>query len=196
MRSGRLRVSWRVLIGVGVLLVCDRTGLCLLTLLAAFLHECGHLAAARILHIPWQSLRLDLLGARREVGGRMLSAGEEWLLSLAGPLSSLAFAALASPLWQLSSAARLFSGASLLLGLLNLLPIRGFDGGRMLECFVGSHLGVRATHTLTTAVSGGFLFLLWAVASYFLLRVGNGLALFCFSVSLLLRFLESEDSLA
>jgi len=173
----------------------DRTGVWFVTLFAAFLHEMGHLAAARLLHIPLGSLQLDLLGARMEVKGRMLSYGEEFLLCAAGPLVSLFAAATAGLLWKYSQAAEWFSCASLLLGLLNLLPIRSFDGGRMLDSFLMLFLPQRTVQTLTRAISFLFLFLLWAVAVYFLLRVGDGLSLFCFSMSLFTRFFDRRSEI-
>lgn len=171
--------------------IVDRSGVCFWTVVAAVLHECGHLLAAWRLHIPLHQLRLDFLGARIEVQGRMLSYGEEWLLSAAGPLTSLLSAAAAAVFWRYE-AARIFSCASIVLGLLNLLPIRTFDGGRMLECLLNRYLGTAVALPVMRLISFLFLFLLWACAVYFLLRVGDGLSLFCFSASLLVRFLESE----
>lgn len=191
MRRGRVRIAPQVALLFLLMIVSDRTGLCLVTVGAAFLHECGHMAAARLLHIPLSGLRLSFLGARLEVSGRMMSYGEEWLLCAAGPLVSLVAAALAAPLWRFAPA-RDFSCASLVLGLLNLLPIRSFDGGRMLECTIARFGGARAAEQGIQLISVTFLFLLWAVASYFLLRVGDGLALFGFSMALFLRFFDGD----
>ena len=166
----------------------------IITLLAAFFHECGHILAAKRMHIPLRSLRLDLLGARLEASGRMLSYTEEWLLCAAGPLVSLTLSAAAAPLWRFSSSTIAFSCVSLLLGCLNLLPIRTFDGGRMMECWLCSFLSVRIAGNIMRIISFVFLFLLWATSVYFLLRVGDGLSLLLFSMSLFFRFfsLESE----
>ena len=191
MRGGSVRIAPQVAILFLFMILSDRTGLCLVTVGAAFLHECGHVAAAKALHVPLSGLRMSFLGARLEVSGRMMSYGEEWLLCAAGPFVSLVAAALASPLWRFSSA-RDFSCASLVLGLLNLLPIQSFDGGRMLACTLARFGGARAAERGIQLCSFVFLFLLWAVASYFLLRVGDGLGLFCFSLALFLRFFEGE----
>ena len=112
------------------MLILDKTGIGVASLLAAGLHECGHLLAARQMKIPLRALRLDFLGARIEVGNRMLSYGEEWLLAAAGPMFSLVGAVMATPLWSVSRFFCVFSIASLLLGLLNLLPVKTFDGDR------------------------------------------------------------------
>ena len=187
-----LRISPIVALTVALLLLTDRSGVCALTLLAAFLHECGHLLAARVLRIPLGQLRLDFLGARMEVTGRLLSYGEEWLLCAAGPLASLIFAALGALLWRVLPSAQIFSCASLVLGLLNLLPIRTFDGGRMLESLLTCLFSERVAMGVMRVCSFLFLFLLWATAVYFLLRAADGLSLLCFSMSLFVRFFDGE----
>lgn len=180
------------LLCIAVLALCDRSGVILMSLLAAFLHECGHLLGAKLLHIPLTSMRLDLLGARLEVGAHSIGYWEEWLLAASGPLVSLLAAATAYPLWKHSQYAVIFSCASLLLGFLNLLPIRTFDGGRMLEAFLNAHFSLRTVCGVLSVVSFLTLFLLWALAVYFLLLAGDGLSLFCFSIGMLMRFLEAE----
>ena len=175
------------------LLLTDGSRLCLAAVLAAFVHELGHLAAARLLGIPMRALRLDLLGARLDTCGRMLTYGEEWLLCAAGPLFSLLLSAAMALFWKAFFFARLVSCASLLLGALNLLPIRSFDGGRMLSALLSATLGERVSERALTVSSFLFLFLLWSCAVYCLLRLGNGLSLFCFSMSLFSRFFSLSD---
>lgn len=195
MRRMELRMTPLLAVLVLGVLVSDRNGVCTVTLLAALLHECGHLTAARLMRIPLGQMRVDLMGARLEVRGRMLTYGEEWLLSAAGPLVSLLAAATGALFWERWSIARTFSCASLILGFLNLLPIRSFDGGRMLECTLSRFLSTRALRDVMRVLSFLFLCILWMVAVYFLLQAGSGLSLFCFSMSLLTRFFdENEDA--
>lgn len=184
-----------VFIALGVMLLTDQAFICLVTLIAAALHELGHLLMARCLKIPTRCLRLELLGARIEVDGYLLSYGEEWLLCAAGPLVSLFFSAIAAPFWSVFSTARIFSCVSLVLGLLNLLPIQSFDGGRMLACFLAVFLTPRSTYRCIRLISFFFLFLLWSTAVYFLLLAGDGLSLLCFSIGIFLRFFEEEAGL-
>jgi len=191
-KKERINVAPRVLVIFLLLLVSDQSGLVTVTLLAAVLHEAGHLLAAHLLHVPLRRMRIDLVGARLEIGGRMISYREEWLLAVAGPATSFFVAALGSLLWQFGERALYFSAASFLLGALNLLPIRSFDGGRMLEALVCSFAGERLADRVMTLTSFSFLFLLWATAVYFLLRAGDGISLLFFSVSLFLRFFEYE----
>lgn len=193
MRKRRLRILPTVALAI-LLFGVEQKEICLLTLLAAVLHECGHILAARLLRIPLRDLRMDFLGARLEIGGRMLSFGEEWLLAAAGPLASLLCAAIAACFWRSSSYAVIFSCASLVLGLLNLLPIRGFDGGRMTESALSFFCGIRVSRAVMRVLSFLLLFLLWASAVYFLLRAGDGLSLLFFSMALFLRYFDSADA--
>ena len=190
-KRGRRLLAAPITVLFFVGLICtDRTGEAAVTLLAALLHECGHLLAARWMKIPLRSMRIDLLGARLDVGDRLLPYGEEWLLAASGPLASLLFAALACPLWHRFSLAFVFSAVSLLLGLLNLLPVGSFDGGRMTEALLARTLGAKKAYFIVSLLTLSALLLLWLFSVYLLLRAGGGLSLFCFSVNLLSRFLE------
>ena len=191
-QRARMRLAPCAGILLAILVLTDRTGLVLATLAAAFLHECGHILAARAMHIPFREMRVDLMGARLELGERMLSYGEEWLLAAAGPIASFLAAAFGAIFWQCLPISASFSCASLLLGLLNLLPIRSFDGGRMLESALTRRFGTELSYSIMNCCSFLFLFLLWACAVYFLLRAGDGISLFFFSLSLFLRFFEKE----
>ena len=193
-RKGFLGMRFSLLGAVAVaVLLLDPTGFCLMTLLAALFHEFGHLLAARWLGIPWRGFSMDFTGARMEVSGRMISFFEEWLLCAAGPFAGLLVAALGAVFWRYSQWAVWFSCASLLLSLLNLLPIRGFDGGRMLECTLLSLLRESIVWRIMRLISFFFLFLLWASAIYFLLRAGDGISLLFFSMTLFSRFFDVCD---
>lgn len=172
------------------MLVSDRSGIFLATVIAAGVHEMGHLLAARWMKIPLSAVRIDLLGARIAVSHRLISYGKEWLLCAAGPLFSLLLSAAAVPLWLCFDFFYVLSCTSLLLGFLNLLPVASFDGGRMAEvtltCFLGQNAACRIMNTVTVSA----LFLLWLLSVYFLLRSSGGFSVFCFSLGLLARFLE------
>ena len=182
-----------VLLSLGLLLMGQGRELVLVTLLAATLHELGHLVAARLLNIPLRELHLSSLGARLVLKGRMISYGEEWALSAAGPIFSLMGAAVAFLLRERLPFAELFAMASLFLGVLNLLPVRSFDGGRMADALLHRLLGTRWADGIMNASSFLCLFSLWASAVYLLLKAGEGLSLLCFSMSLLCRLFEERQ---
>ena len=150
------------------------------SLLAAAFHECGHLLFARLLRVPISELSLDLFGARITVSSGLISYGSEFLLALAGPLFSFLLASLIQvPLGSFLSSLK---EASLFLGALNLLPIRGFDGGRMLTSFVLRFFSPSVATFLDRLLTGAFLIFLWGISVYLLLVKSGGLPLFVFSV--------------
>ena len=173
------------------LLFTERIGTVCALALAVALHEAGHFAAARLLRVKVARFRFGLLGARIEVGG-MLSYGREALLAAAGPAASFLGAGAAAFAMGRCGFLREFCAVSLLLGTLNLLPVRTFDGGRMAFCLLSRLRGEEIAESVLQKSSFCFLTLLWCLSVYFLLRAGSGISWLGFSVSLLLRFFDGK----
>ena len=188
------RVGWGIspiaLLFFAGMIITDQSGICIAAIAAALVHEAGHLLAARWMHIALSGVRVELFGARIAIGSGAVSYGQEWVLCAAGPFASLLLAAAVAPLGRSSEFFLALAYASLLLGGLNLLPIRSFDGGRMTEVLLCRFLGTRAAFLTVNALTAAMLFLLWATAAYFLLRSGGGFSFFCFALGLLARFIE------
>ncbi len=121
----RVRVTAGFWLLLGGFFLLDRRGLTLPFLLAAALHEAGHLAVLPILGLPPRSLELSAAGAliRAELRGE---PREAWALG-AGPGVNLLLAALFWRLWPM------FGLCNLSLGLWNLLPLPGRDGWGLLQ---------------------------------------------------------------
>lgn len=192
MKRKRFLIQPLAIIYLFWMLLADKSGIAAMSILAAALHEVGHLVAAGFLKIPIRTMRFDLLGARIDIKGCMLSYGEEWLLCMAGPLSSLLFSLIGSLFWSHTKIAITFSCASLLLGVLNLLPIQTFDGGRMLECVLLSFTTPQKVTSILRGCTFLFLWLLWAFSAYLMLKIADGISLFFFTLTLLARFFEGR----
>jgi Zn-dependent protease len=105
--------------------------LILLYYAAALIHELAHAAVSECCGLPVKGLRFSWgsIGIVRPVG----RPAANLFVSLAGPAMSLLVAWLAWPHF------RTFGLANLLIGALNLLPMRGSDGGRVLGCLKRLH---------------------------------------------------------
>lgn len=162
MTRGRIEVRDGFVVLLAALWCADRTNVLPLVLLAAAVHEGGHLLALRVSGGRLHRLTLTCCGAVLHCAlpqGRFARAA----VCLAGPAASFALTALAGVFgWY-----RL-AGASVLLGAFNLLPMPPLDGGMALMhlCAGGAATG-RAMLALLSA-TGLLLCGLW------LLRVGGG----------------------
>ncbi len=151
----------------------------LAVLMAAAFHECGHLAAAKLLGIRLQLLELDLPGARLVTAGAIPSYLAEGALAGAGPCASLLLLAFTMP--HASPFFLTVSAVTLLLALFNLLPISGFDGGRMLHALLAAKVGMRVAGQALAISSYLCLLLLFSLSACLVLRYGENmmLALIC-----------------
>ncbi len=173
-RRVRVGSGFWLLLGAAVLVSPVETVLAVL--LAAAIHESGHLAALRLFGVQAEALRLSALGAELRVPGlERLSYGRELVATLSGPAANLLCALL------LSAAARgfaldalyLHAGAHALLGAFNLLPCVPLDGARALYLVTAYFGGPAAGDAVSTSVGLGCALVLLALALRLTLG-GNG----------------------
>ena len=168
-------------------LILTRSYLSLAALVAAALHECGHILAAKLCRIPLVQMKLGIFGATLQTDRSLCSYGKEIILSAAGPLTNLLCFALCCIANAKSETAELFALASLVLAILNLLPISELDGGRIVYCTLASSFSVECAKRVVDALSFAIIFSLWALSVYLILRLGASLSLFVFSCFLFVK---------
>ena len=151
-------------------------------LLAALLHEAGHLVAAAIMKIPVKCIQIDIFGAYIRTDHPSCSYIKEAVLCLAGPVANIFSAAFLPQLLSIDDP--LFTISSAALAVINLLPIKSFDGGRALSCIMLRFLPPDAVSAVTDILSFVCIFILWSISVYFIMRVGAYLSLFVFSAAL------------
>ena len=162
-------------------LILTRSYLSLAALVAAALHECGHILAAKLCRIPLVQMKLGIFGATLKTDRSLCSYGKEIILAAAGPLTNLLCFALCCIADAKNEAAELFALASLVLAILNLLPISELDGGRIVYCTLASSFSVECAKRVVDALSFAIIFSLWTLSVYLILRLGASLSLFVFS---------------
>ena len=97
--------------------------------LSALIHEAGHLLALTFFGARVR-IKITAAGFVIERSGGILSYPADLAVSLSGPLSNLAVFALFAH--SDSEILSLIGGTSLLLGIVNLIPIKKLDGGEAL----------------------------------------------------------------
>lgn len=185
------------------LLFIERSVFGLLSLLAAALHELGHLGAARLLRVRPAQLTIGTLGARIGFGARLLSYREEALIAAAGPAINLLCTGVC--VWRLhflslSTAVRsregeqllFFAAASILLAAINLLPLRSFDGGRILRCFCAFLWGDGIAERVISVITALCTTALWCGAVALWFSAAQNLSLLMLSALLLWRMIREN----
>ena len=154
------------------LLLTDTPILLAALLPAALLHELAHYAVLRLCGVRAARFTLTGLGASLYVPElHRLSYGAELLSAAAGPLMNLL-------LWVLlsltgSEELTLFAGAQMVLGVLNLLPVRPMDGGRILWLALAWLTEPYTAQRVLSAVSLAVSLALLLGGGWFIWRLGG-----------------------
>ena len=170
--SAMLEVTDSAVVMISLLLFFDSENLLPVFLIAAALHELGHLAALRLCGGKLRRLRLSA------VGGRMDCVMPEdrarcFFIHFAG--AAMNFAAFA--LFRLLDLP-LLAGANFVLSIFNLLPVCPLDGYACIEALSGERLPHAAEWLGTGFTILRSLFGIW------IFYVGNGLSLAVIGLSL------------
>ncbi len=128
---------------ITAMLLFDRTGYILPMLLAVLVHECGHLIVMWILDCAPKRIRL--VPASVEITAKIgYTPKNEVLIALAGPMVNII---LFLVLWFNHRAFGnedylIYGIINLLIGLFNLIPVAGLDGGTLLFSLFSRLFGV------------------------------------------------------
>lgn len=172
-------------------------------LVCAILHEIGHLLAARLLNIPIREISISVGGAKIYPRSYAHSYISEIVMCSAGPAvnaMTAVFAALigntldpasesCAPYTDMSFLSYIFIFSILQL-LLNMLPIKDLDGGRIIHCLISQLFSQRAGKQVIFVTTILFSLLMWTASVYFMIRNGGGISLFVFSLCMLAKTFE------
>ena len=167
--------------------------------LAAFLsvaiHESGHIIAAKILRINLTECKIDIYGAALSTASFDFSYGDEIFLCICGPATNFFTAVICIPIYHVVNCDFLlyFIFSSFSLASLNLLPVKGFDGGRIFNSLLCLITDAYKAERVTLVVSFIIILLLWIVSVYLMLIARSNLSLFIFSISLFIKIFVREN---
>ncbi|MBO7310038.1 MAG: hypothetical protein J6U86_01445 [Clostridia bacterium] len=150
------------------------------------IHEIGHIFMAKIRRIDLRELSVGIFGASLTTEHALFSYFDEVLLCLGGPLFNYASALIWITLTKCPPSS-FFVVSSLGLGTLNMLPIKGFDGGRIATAILSFILSIEKANSIIKFLSFVFIFSLWCFSLYLLMKKGASMTVFVFSVSMFVK---------
>lgn len=136
----------------------------IVTLFCAVMHELGHYFAACLYHAPPTRIVIYPFGADMELPVGLRSYKSDVFIALAGPFFNLILLFLGITL----SLGEFFCACNLALAFINLMPVRGLDGGTVLTNILLSFLLPKTAERIVSGVTFTILFLLYLFSVYFL----------------------------
>lgn len=180
-----------------ILIFGDNPKYAIIALSAAIIHEAGHILASHFLKMKLNSFSLKLFKANLGITLPLHSYKKELLLSLAGPAANILSGIIAAYIYRnFQNNEYIIFGtvASFFLAILNLLPIKDFDGGRIFICLLAPKFNIYVVEYVLDILSFSFVLFLWIISIYLMLKIGSSLTLFVFSSALFAKlFLNSES---
>lgn len=180
-----------------ILIFGDNSKYAIIALSAAIIHEIGHVAASFLLKMKLKNFSLKLFSAKLGVALPLHSYKKELLLALSGPLANIVSGITAIHIYRhiyCNEYVMFVIVASFFLAILNLLPIRSFDGGRIFICTLAPHFNIYKIEYVLEILSFSFILLLWIVSVYLMLKIGSSLTLFVFSSALFAELFLNSDT--
>ncbi len=149
---------------------------------AILIHELGHILAAILCHVPFRGIRFFGMGIEIAFDFSSCSYVVEVFVHLAGSM----FGLICGILWYRIFQNTLFLGISFFLSVINLLPIRGFDGGGVVGVLFPLIFPLDVAEKLTHTVSILTVCFLFLCVVWIEVRVGANLELLFFLISVMI----------
>ena len=148
-----------------------------LILLPVLLHEAGHVFVMLCLKTEIEQLTLLPFGIDIKRRDKFISYPKEAAIALAGPSVNIL-------VFFIFAEYRFFAYINLLYALINLIPVKGLDGGNALEAFLLSRWDFAIIQRVMKTLSFVFLILLWILGVYILFILEGNISIFALSLFL------------
>ncbi len=158
-------------------------------LFAILIHEAAHFLVVLLCGGRLRAAKTSVLGISFQYDATALSYSQELFVALAGAAANFLSAFLVRWLFPASFPFVFFS---MMLGVLNLLPIRSLDGGDALYAIVASCASPQVAERTVKIVSAMFSVLLFILAAYLQIALRGNLSLFCLSILLFFRVFRED----
>ena len=180
-----LTVGYEAVAAMTAVLLLDREGHVAACLLAAALHELGHVLMTLVFRVPVKRIRVRLFDVLIEADDAPTLAADVWI-TLGGVLMNFFCFAVLYPL------APAWAMPHLMLGVFNLLPVLSLDGGHLLTILLQRRFSPVVCRNVLRILTFVFLLPLFTAGLYLLLNSGYNYSLLAISLYLtVILFLKS-----
>ena len=155
----RMHASFLVILGIFALIEFSFLPIYAMLIASVLVHEYGHVLAARQFGTKCEVIYLHFFG-----GAAMMhpskSLKEDWMVAIAGPLTSIALSIMFTALYAFTGIGVFFMAAylNLIIGVFNMLPVYPMDGGRVFKALMEHMFGAQTGTTIA-------LYTAWIIAT-------------------------------
>ena len=154
-------------------------------LIACLIHEAAHIILCKALGGKFRGISPKGTGLLISYYPASISYGRELIVILSGAAANFLLCGISALAGNIEAATVNFA-----VGAVNLLPIKGLDGGEALFVITSFLKDENKACKLIGAVSTAFSVILWLCAIYYQLRLGSNLSLLLLSVFILITGLK------
>ena len=152
--------------------------LCLISFLSCISHEIGHIISMYIFKVKIEKIKFLPFGFEIIPKNECHNIIGEFIINISGCLVNISFFILYNlGIFSLSNLYRTFAYSSLLLFILNILPIYGLDGGNALFSLLSLIFEYEKAFKISRTISFITLIILYLTSTYLILLYGMNLSL-------------------
>lgn len=166
------------------MLFADKNPLVIYGFFSSIIHECSHLLFMYLFNEKPEKIIFTFYGIRIEKR-ESIYIWKEVLILLAGPIINILIFIIFFPL-RSDSVCGIIAAYNLILGLFNMLPIGGLDGGRILNLVLLRICGARKADIISKAISVIILFPVAVMAFYLFINDHNNITLLMLAIFMML----------
>ena len=214
--NNKLKTTIGFLMMLSAFIVSEKAAVFIVYVFAAAIHEAGHLIAAKALKIKIKGIGFDYSGLRIHIDAKVTAYTSEIVLAAAGPIFNVLSAGIGCLIAKnnlvdgnyffeevtrfvssgepsLVGSSGFFIVVSCVQAAINLLPVKTFDGGRILYCLLATIYEDRTAEKVLSFTSSVFAFALWTVSLYLMLKLSRGLGIYIFATSIFAITLKDKN---
>lgn len=184
-----IRIDFLFVALVCLFLILDKTGISTIALAVCFIHEMGHIIMFFLVGYKPKELAFKVTGISLIKPISALNYKKEVLVQLAGSGTNLIIFSLLCHTTNSISNVSIFAVTNLVIGVFNLLPLKNFDGGKLLEITLLRLFSISFAEGICTVIDLAFIFIMLTSSVYAFFTSQQSLTLIVITLYLMITAL-------
>lgn len=177
-----IKIDFLFVAVITLALLLDNTYTVILGILSAFIHEISHIISFIVLGKTPKKLSFEVTGILLEKDNICMSLKEELIVLLSGSFVNLIIFFIIFISGTKNKSLNIFAVSNLILGIMNLLPLNAFDGGKIINLILSLFINVNFAYTICKIVQIIITCIFFIIYIYLVIN-------YSFNFSLLIMFI-------